>query len=809
MKMIDPTYLRTIHDGLLSGAIHKDNASTLPIGLIGIYEEALPPESNVNDRKKFLEFFAVWALLKKEVSASFVVPLLEGWTEEQVLNFISRFSKWFNSPVSGKYALYHERIRAFILSKIDNSIIDLINTRLISNLYNSLLKTDKSEFEIYALEYFCEHIFNNSFKNKDERILEFASSDNFWNRQIEISNKFEWSKKSIYHCINYLNYQKDERIGDFYLLLIKLKHKETDSIQLTIKLFNENKVNIAVERLRNISYSGYSAQSRQFTGYILCLIESIRINNGQFKVNDINSIKEILQDLEGIIMDFDWFMPKALVLMIYIESKRIGLNVNFLFDKTYINMNKFIESNAYNLGELFWIYELIISKIKTYEKKEDVISNFITSVKSHYNQSLLEELIELIEKHNSEIDFKQIAEKIKSNVVLDKSSSKKITNKNKLDLNTSNDNYIDYEQHIAYKIDEFIENNTKENVIKELPIIIQYLSTFIHGLNSKTDKDEILNLVKDELIKSDEFEKAIKLIPEKSDSVLTKISKLVAKRETLEAANYYIEQINNQSTKENTLLTIAKNYTEENRNNEAIHILQNLYYKTSNETLTDRDFNFDLDLAIELLKFNCNEEANLLLQKSLISFNSILNKNYTKKGKSDLNYFKYHHHIIFNKLTQFFNNEIFIKQLENNKPFNELYTLYLNSVKRNTRKTRFNNNDNDFSNVEILEIGEINSSARSISLEKLKSLDTISGNRNQYLSLVNRYMFFKDIGYIKEIDIRKHLFELRYELDELEIFYNIWALHSLFIDNNNARAEKWNKTLNLQWAIDIKNQLPN
>ena len=31
-------------------------------------------------------------------------------------------------------------------------------------------------------------------------------------------------------------------------------------------------------------------------------------------------------------------------------------------------------------------------------------------------------------------------------------------------LNTTNETYIDYEQHIAYKIDEFIEKNTNENV---------------------------------------------------------------------------------------------------------------------------------------------------------------------------------------------------------------------------------------------------------------------------------------------------------------------------------------------------------
>ena len=81
MRMIDPTYIRTIYDGLLSGALHKDNASALPMGLVGMYDEALPPASNVNERKKFLDFFSVWALLRKEVSVTFLITLLEGWSE--------------------------------------------------------------------------------------------------------------------------------------------------------------------------------------------------------------------------------------------------------------------------------------------------------------------------------------------------------------------------------------------------------------------------------------------------------------------------------------------------------------------------------------------------------------------------------------------------------------------------------------------------------------------------------------------------------------------------------------------------------
>ena len=50
MNFIDPTYLRTIHVGLMLGSVHKDNVSALPIGLVGMYEDALPLAGNANER---------------------------------------------------------------------------------------------------------------------------------------------------------------------------------------------------------------------------------------------------------------------------------------------------------------------------------------------------------------------------------------------------------------------------------------------------------------------------------------------------------------------------------------------------------------------------------------------------------------------------------------------------------------------------------------------------------------------------------------------------------------------------------------
>ncbi len=181
MRMIDPTYLRIINDGLYSGTLHKDNASALPIGLLGIYEEALPPECNVNERKKFLEFFAVWALLKKEVSADFVVPLLEGWTEETVLDYIAQYSKWFNSPVSEKFVIYHNRLRGFILGRITNIVgrNDILLNRLL--LKESKEINSENEVKKYLQEYYGDHLAISSYfkGDGDDAYMRLKTVDQF------------------------------------------------------------------------------------------------------------------------------------------------------------------------------------------------------------------------------------------------------------------------------------------------------------------------------------------------------------------------------------------------------------------------------------------------------------------------------------------------------------------------------------------------------------------------------------------------------------------------------------------------------
>lgn len=88
MPYLEPTYLRYIYDGLLKGSIHPENAAELPDGLIGLYEEAFDERTSVVERQKLLQRFAICALLKKEVSASFISEIL-GETEDDIQEFIS------------------------------------------------------------------------------------------------------------------------------------------------------------------------------------------------------------------------------------------------------------------------------------------------------------------------------------------------------------------------------------------------------------------------------------------------------------------------------------------------------------------------------------------------------------------------------------------------------------------------------------------------------------------------------------------------------------------------------------------------
>ena len=192
MPHLEPTYLRYIYDGLLKGSIHPENAAELPEGLIGLYEEALDERNSVVERQKLLERFAIWALLKKEVSAGFVAEVL-GETEDDIQEFISTYSAWFNSPESGKYQLYHERLKLYLLQKLSEGEFHSLHEKLILRLEQAIEEQKADEFEWYGLEFLGELYFSNF----DDKLFEISCNKIYQDRQVFILGDFRIAFKNL------------------------------------------------------------------------------------------------------------------------------------------------------------------------------------------------------------------------------------------------------------------------------------------------------------------------------------------------------------------------------------------------------------------------------------------------------------------------------------------------------------------------------------------------------------------------------------------------------------------------------------
>ncbi|MDA9969148.1 hypothetical protein N9E63_04000, partial [Polaribacter sp.] len=131
MPNLEPTYLRYVYDSLNKGSLNAENAAALPQGFIGLYEQEFTQKTPVSERKKVLNQLALWALFKGPVSAKLAGDVLN-IEDEQMRDLVDTYSSWFNSPESGKYQLYHERIKVFLLSKTNDSLIELNTESIIS-----------------------------------------------------------------------------------------------------------------------------------------------------------------------------------------------------------------------------------------------------------------------------------------------------------------------------------------------------------------------------------------------------------------------------------------------------------------------------------------------------------------------------------------------------------------------------------------------------------------------------------------------------------------------------------------------------
>jgi len=366
--MIDPSYIRNIRDGLKNEQIEANNLESLPEGLVGLYDnELFPPTMNWKERQQTLEFFLVFALAQKEISAEFASTILgeewskvlaneNGTTEEKLLKKVNEFiqlhSKRFSSAGEGKYRLYHERFRVYILQKVSERDLAQFNHKFISICESELknnTEKDISEKEHYSLEFLSTHYFisamlgeKDCLNRKDAVSLKNLAYDQlYWERQVKASKGFEWSKKMLDQMLSWASkFKKDKVLIECALKKIYLYNQEQNDANRIVQLVTDGDIETALERIQKFESNDKEGLERKFNIYMLCLMElTLRVKDK--KLINITAIEKILNDLkkQSLFYNselFNWtiFFPDIIILKMYSIWKKNKINAEFIFDMT-------------------------------------------------------------------------------------------------------------------------------------------------------------------------------------------------------------------------------------------------------------------------------------------------------------------------------------------------------------------------------------------------------------------------------------------------------------------------------------------
>ena len=429
---LEPTYLRYIYDGLIKGSIHPENAAELPDGLIGMYEEAFDERTSVVERQKLLQRFAIWALLKKEVSAAFVGEVL-GESEDDIQEFISTYSAWFNSPESGKYQLYHERLKVYLLQKMSEGEVYLLHEKLITRLEKAIEEQKADEFEWYGLEFLTSHLAVTAILNGDgKKLLYLAYSQTYWQRQLKISKGFSWTKNGLKEVMRWASKFNDDEVIECGLQMVDLHHQEQNAAPQIVALIADGEFDAALKRIEQFGGSDLVGIQRKFSLYMLCLLELIysEIINKEFikfgfgKL--LNHLENNLEISEQMLLDqpsLDWrnFFPSKIIYIIANQSFNLGIDCSVLFRWTrfFSPLNAATKQEtdlvSNNNHVAFYSKKQIVKELDRVKKIEDVekrdleIQKIVTQLleinENDLAEQLLHEIDDILLKQISSIEF--------------------------------------------------------------------------------------------------------------------------------------------------------------------------------------------------------------------------------------------------------------------------------------------------------------------------------------------------------------------------------------------------------------------
>jgi hypothetical protein len=398
MPHTEPIYLRYIYNGLINGSIHPENTAELPEGLIGMYAETFDDKQPVHIRQQLLQRFGIWALLKKEVSANFVAEVLSQ-TEAEIHEFIATYSALFNSPASGKYQLYHERLKVYLLQKLSEGGRHALHENLISRLERAIEEQKADEFEWYGLEFLTQHYAVNAMLNGDgNKLLAIAYSQRHWQLQLKISKGYEWAKSGLHKVMGWASKYNDEEVIECGLQLVDLHSQEQNAAPEIVALVAVGDFDSALKRIEQFGGNSKEGLQRKFIIYMICMMELILLEskNRLLRTQGIEKLLKHLDEqlpVDHSMLNWSEFFPSNLIFSMLIELDKNNFLINPILNKTSVFEHQWMAyQKVFNKDEL-----RVLNIISVYYQNPDIYNLILFNEKlkdhppnlfSHSNQKL-------------------------------------------------------------------------------------------------------------------------------------------------------------------------------------------------------------------------------------------------------------------------------------------------------------------------------------------------------------------------------------------------------------------------------------
>ncbi len=388
--MIEPIYLRYVHDSLSKGSLNSENAATLPLGFIGLYEQEFTQKTPASERKKVLHQLALWALFKGPVSANMAAAVLE-LEEEQMKDLVDTYSSWFNSPESGKYQLYHERLRVYLLQKLKAKEVQALNEKLISFLQDAINQAKGEEYEFYALEFLHQHMaLESQLGNHYERLHSYVNQESLWRRQIQLSKGYAWSQNALQQGIKE-GARRNHEMNTIRstVNIVKLMTQEQNSTDDILNLLNEGDYPTALKRAE--SWEG----ERQFKLYLL-FIHELTIgtsSEADFRKEACKAVIEVIDQTPEDHSVLDWckFYPELAIYKYHEELLKMELDGMVIWKRGKYTLNDLIGRKNVNIS----IIKNLVSQILDYYDKSIAYTQIAIKLMENGNKYESEKIIEL------------------------------------------------------------------------------------------------------------------------------------------------------------------------------------------------------------------------------------------------------------------------------------------------------------------------------------------------------------------------------------------------------------------------------